>query len=248
MYNIMKNHTMLYNIEEEYNINSNVDMSNKGKEKKDVIETIIKNKTDIYSENVTELKEVIITPNKEKKVIKLHINNYLSVSVLETLTAGAVSNLLCNKLNSSSFFYGCIIAYNMKTQRDILGISTLQVEENNFANPYTAFEMAKIITKKFNSRIGISNTGFSLPFYRNAEYDINNNIIKSKIDVKVPYAHICIYDSLTEYHKIYLINNNDYDIYSNRRSQMADMQVMIAKKSKEIYIEYCNFIKNKTNK
>lgn len=175
--------------------------------------------------------------------IKSYISEYLSVSVAETLTAGSVSNLLCNKPGSSSFFYGGIIAYNMKTQRDILGVDAEYAEKNNFANPYTTYTMAQNIVKKFNSRIGISNTGFSLPFNRNAEFDSDNNMIKCEINVKVPYAYICIYDDLTNYHKIYLIKNDNYDMYAKQKIERSRMQLLVAKKTKKIFIDYCRFIK-----
>ena len=190
--------------------------------------------------NITKLNNI------KKKISDLYISDYLDVSVAETLTAGAVSNLLCNKPGSSSFFNGGIIAYNMEIQKNILGVDADYAEKNNFANPYTTYIMAQNIAKKFKSRIGISNTGFSLPTQRNEELDANNNIVKCRIDVKVPYAYICIYDDLTSYHKIYLLKNEDYDIYSKQKIQRANMQFLVAKKTKEIYIDYCRYI-NKNN-
>lgn len=194
--------------------------------------------------SINDNNNVIKINNTKKKVIELPIPKLLSVSVAETLTAGAVSNLLCNKPGSSSFFNGGVIAYNMKIQKDILGIDDIYAEKNNFANPYTTYAMAQNIAKKFKSRIGISNTGFSLPTYRNEELDYHNNIVKCKIDVHIPYAYICIYDDLTNYHKIYLLKNENYDIYSKQKIQRANMQLLVAKKTKEIYINYCNYINN----
>jgi PncC family amidohydrolase len=163
------------------------------------------------------------------------ISYLLSVSVAESVTAGALSNTLCSEPGSSKFFLGGIVAYNMNTQEKLLGIDAKYAELNNFANPFTTFIMAKNVTKIFNSRIGLSTTGFSLPTFR--EENLEDG--KCGIDVRVPYAYICLYDSKNDSHKIYKIVNDDYQPGGNQRIQRARMQSKIALECKKTFDDYC---------
>lgn len=163
------------------------------------------------------------------------ISFLLPVAVAESVTAGALSNTLCSEPGSSKFFLGGIIAYNMKTQEKLLGVDAVYAEKNNFANPFTTFTMAKNVTELFQSRVGLSTTGFSLPLFRNANLDNG----KCEINVKTPYAFICIYDALYDTHKIYKVTNDEYSDDINQKVQRAKMQAKIAMQSKKIYEEYC---------
>jgi PncC family amidohydrolase len=170
----------------------------------------------------------------EKAKIK-DISYLLSVSVAESVTAGALSNTLCSEPGSSKFFLGGIVAYNMNTQEKLLNVDVKYAELNNFANPFTTFTMAKNVTKIFNSRIGLSTTGFSLPTFREEDLDAG----KCEIDVRVPYAYICLYDSKNDSHKIYKIVNDEYQLSGNQRIQRAQMQSKIALECKKLFDEYC---------
>lgn len=162
-------------------------------------------------------------------------NNLLTVSVAESITAGALSNTLCSEPGSSKFFLGGIIAYNMETQEKILGVDAEYAEKNNFANPFTTYSMAKNVSDMFQSRIGISTTGFSLPTFRPA--DLEKGLCE--INVTTPYAYICLYDSLKETYKIYKITNGEYIANTNDKLQRAQMQVKVALACKKIFEEYC---------
>jgi len=179
----------------------------------------------------------------DSNIIRSELDNFLTVAVAESVTAGAVSNILCSEPGSSKFFYGGIIAYNMISQKTLLDVDENYAERYNFANPYTTYTMAKNVSKKFNSRIGISNTGFSLPTYRSPEFNKDGKLYKCKIDVTIPFAYICIYGNMIDYHKIYFIEYENYCNKKNQKGERALMQVLIAKKTKEIFKNYC--IKNK---
>jgi hypothetical protein len=165
-------------------------------------------------------------------------NNLFTVSVAESITAGALSNTLCSEPGSSKFFLGGIIAYNMDTQEKILGVDAEYAEKNNFANPFTTYSMAKNVSDIFQSRIGISTTGFSLPTFRPA--DLGKGLCE--INVTTPYAYICLYDSLKEIYKIYKITNGEYIANTNDRLQRAQMQVKVALACKKIFEDYCDVI------
>ena len=162
--------------------------------------------------------------------IPLDISYLLSVSVAESVTAGALSNTLCSEPGSSRFFLGGIIAYNRETQQNLLNIKFGQDEIKNFANPFTTFIMAKNVTDIFKSRIGISTTGYSLPLLFKDGVEIG---------VKIPYSCFCLYDAKTGYNKLYKFIHNDYDPNGNQKVQRAQHQSKIAIECKKIFYEYC---------
>ena len=218
--------------------NENIREENIGESKNENIreENIGESKNEnIREENIGESKNENI---REENIGESKVNHFLTVAVAESVTAGAVSNILCSDPGSSTFFYGGIVAYNMISQKNLLDVDEKYAEQNGFANPFTTLTMAKNVSRKFNSRIGISNTGFSLPTYRKEE--CVGDYIKCEINVKIPFAYICIYDSFFDYHKIYLIKYTDYCIDKNQKKQRALMQVLVSKKTKEIFIDYCN--------
>jgi PncC family amidohydrolase len=196
-----------------------------------------------------DLNSIILDPNildptklKNNKKIKpalSDISYLLSVSVAESVTAGALSNTLCSEPGSSKFFLGGIVAYNMETQKTLLKVDAEYAEKYNFANPFTTYTMAKNVTEIFKSRIGLSTTGYSLPLFREENIDSG----KCEINIKTPYAYICIYDSQNDYHKIYKIINNSYLANGNQKIQRAQMQSNIALKCKKIFNEYCKQVK-----
>lgn len=211
-----------------YNIPSNTSVSSLVKE-------------DTKTPNISESESSDCNDSKEfdsvilEKPLANDISYLLSVSVAESVTAGALSNTLCSEPGSSRFFLGGIVAYNMQTQESLLHVDAEYAEQNNFANPFTTFTMAQNVTKIFNSRIGLSTTGFSLPLYRERGLESG----KCEIDVKVPYAYICLYDSKDESHKIYKIINDEYIPGGNQKVQRAQMQSKIALECKYLFHDYC---------
>jgi PncC family amidohydrolase len=165
----------------------------------------------------------------------LSMDRFLTVSVVESVTAGALSNAICSEPGSSRFFLGGIVAYNMETQKKLLDIDDVYAEKNNFANPFTTYEMAKNVTKIFHSRIGLATTGFSLPMYR--EENLEDG--KCEINVKIPYAYVCLYDSEIDYNFTYKIVISEYNDNENKKIQRAQMQSKVALDCKKTFENYC---------
>jgi len=158
-----------------------------------------------------------------------------TVSVAESVTAGALSNSLCAEPGASKYFKGGIIAYSINSKKEILGVDIKYAEKNNFANPFTTFEMAKSVANMFNSRIGMATTGYSLPTSR------DENLEKGEclLDIKVPYAFICLYDSKTGDQ---IINKVVFK-YDNTKSDIinkATMQAKVGLEGRRIYMEFKN--------
>ena len=160
----------------------------------------------------------------------------ITIAVAESVTAGAVSNLLCREPGASKFFKGSVVAYSIQSKKDILGIDMQYAEKNNYANPFTTSEMARSITKMFKSRLGLSTTGYSLPLYRQATDN------ECELDIKNPYAYICLYDNNTNYENILRIDS-EYDPTQSDEKQRALFQVQVAVASKTMYYDYLDKIK-----
>ena len=154
----------------------------------------------------------------------------LTVSVAESVTAGALANSLCSEHGASSYFKGGIVAYSILSKKEILGIDTEYAEANNFANPFTTLEMAKSVAKMFNSRIGIATTGYSLPRFRPANIERN----ECELNITKPYAYITLYDRFTN-QEITVREEFNYSARENDTIQRAMIQSKIALLATSMY-------------
>lgn len=156
----------------------------------------------------------------------------ISVAVAESVTAGALSVSLCSEPGASVYFRGGIVAYSISAKKDILGIDVTYAEKNNFANPFTALEMAKSVSKKLNARIGIATTGYSLPVYRTENAD------QCELNIDVPYAVICLYDAERDYNEVIEIKYNKYSKTSNQRIEKANAQACFTIAATKLFMNY----------
>jgi PncC family amidohydrolase len=156
-----------------------------------------------------------------------------TVAVAESVTAGALANTLCSEPGASKFFKGGVVAYSIQSKKDILGIDIVYSEKNNFANAFTTAEMAKSVAKKFNARIGIATTGYSLPTYR--DEDITKGFCK--LDINHPYAFICLYDSVNNSEIVKRVNFQ-YVPEDNDKFQRASVQTKVALEGKKMYLTH----------
>jgi len=156
-----------------------------------------------------------------------------SVSVAESITAGALCNALCAESGASSFFKGGIVAYSVASKKELLNVDTDYAENNNHANAFTTLEMAKSVASKFKSRYGLATTGYSSPFKREANPEKN----ECALDIQIPYAYICLYDSALN-KEILIKEEYPFDPHSNKEHQRAMVQVKAAMKATDLYFKY----------
>lgn len=156
----------------------------------------------------------------------------LTVSVAESVTAGALANSLCSEPGASEYFRGGIVAYSIASKKDILGIDTVYAEKNNFANPFTTSEMARAVTKMLKSRFGIATTGYSLPKKQAADET------HCELDVKIPYACICLYDSYLNVDISITVHYKKYTPDENQALHKASAQAMFALEAHKLYKDY----------
>lgn len=163
----------------------------------------------------------------------------LSVSVAESVTAGALSNTLCSIPGARNYFMGSMVLYSLQSKYDLLGIDIKYAELYNFANPLTTYEMAVAICKRFKSRIGIATTGYSLPYSR--EEDKSNGLCA--LDIRIPYVMVTLYDSQTNYN---LTRRFDYDFEEvTPKLLRSRVQAKASLDAQKMYLEYCYRIQKK---
>lgn len=181
----------------------------------------------------SDISDSAIIENKSpaESPIEQQVETPITVAVAESVTAGALSNVLCSEPGASNFFKGGIVAYSVSSKKEILGIDIEYAEKHNFANPSTTLEMAVQISKMFNARIGLSTTGYSLPIFR------EENDKQCALDVKDPYAYICLYDAQKNYHKILRVEFT-YDDQQSKQIQRATVQTKVALDGKRLYESY----------
>lgn len=160
-----------------------------------------------------------------------HTGYDITVAVAESVTVGALSSTLCTKEGSSIYFKGGIVAYSISSKKDILGIDTKYAEQNNFANPFTTLEMARSVAKMFKSRFGIATTGYSLPLTREA----NPERGECALDIKNPYAYICLYDSVADNNIIHRVDY-EYSEHESKIIQRATVQAKVALEGKKMFV------------
>lgn len=156
-----------------------------------------------------------------------------TVSVAESVTAGALANTLCAEPGASKYFKGGVITYNIISKKEILGVDTVYAEQNNFANVFTTLEMAKAVCKMFKSRIGMATTGYSLPTSRPENKERNECVL----NIENPYAIICLYDSVEDAHIIKNVTYK-YDESINKKINRASVQTKVALEGRKMYQQY----------
>ena len=87
----------------------------------------------------------------------------LSIATAESCTGGLLSHILTGVSGSSGYFIGGVVAYSNHIKEQFLGVSENTLIGFGAVSEQTAIEMAKGISKKFNTSIGISTTGIAGP-------------------------------------------------------------------------------------
>ena len=157
----------------------------------------------------------------------------MTVAVAESVTAGALSNALCTEPGSSDFFAGGVITYNRKSNKEILDIVPRKEDKYNFANDYTTGEMAAAACRMFKSRIGIATTGYSLPINKKK----NNDRSACPMEITIPYAIICLYDSLLDKY-IFKKISFPYDAKYSKKINRALVQTKVAEAGRKLFQSY----------
>ena len=127
----------------------------------------------IKSELETEVQKVlpiigdrVIATNHEGIEYILHdllIKNNLTLSVAESCTGGALSNLITSVSGASQYFVGSVIPYDYHQKTKILGVNPETIQSKTVVSEEVAQEMTLGLQKLFNTDISLSTTGVAGP-------------------------------------------------------------------------------------
>jgi hypothetical protein len=84
----------------------------------------------------------------------------------------------------------------------------------------------------------MATTGYSLPTFRPE----NKETGECLLDIKVPYAYICLYDALTQHEIIKRIEFTAYSANADNNRQRAQFQAEIAITGRNMYRDYISKI------
>jgi len=87
----------------------------------------------------------------------------LTIATAESCTGGLLSHILTGVSGSSGYFIGGVVAYNNRIKEQVLGVSEATLIGFGAVSEQSALEMAKGISEKFNTSIGLSTTGIAGP-------------------------------------------------------------------------------------
>ncbi|MBQ4031675.1 MAG: CinA family protein [Bacilli bacterium] len=102
----------------------------------------------------------IFTSNDKlyKTITELLIKHNLTISTMESCTAGLIATLLTNTEGASAIMKGAFVTYSNEA-KIIQGVSEECITKNGVYSVETALEMARACKKAYNSNIGIGVTG-----------------------------------------------------------------------------------------
>ncbi len=98
-----------------------------------------------------------------KKIHNFLIENNKTISVCESITAGALSSKLISNPGSSAFFKGSLVVYNDEIKNKLLKIDLEKIKKFSAVSKEISLEMAKSVKKIFDSDYSVSTTGNAGP-------------------------------------------------------------------------------------
>jgi PncC family amidohydrolase len=107
----------------------------------------------------------------------------LTVAVAESLTGGLLCGRLTEVAGASSVVRGGVVTYSTQSKHDVLGVSTVTLEQHGAVSEQTAREMAIAVQQMFASPVGIATTGVAGP-ERQEEKDVGTVFIGIAVDAQ----------------------------------------------------------------
>ena len=94
---------------------------------------------------------------------ELLVRSSLSLSTAESCTGGLVSNSITDNAGSSKYFKGGIVSYANSVKVEQLGVDQQDLQTYGAVSKQVAMQMAKGVSKRLKTDIGISTTGIAGP-------------------------------------------------------------------------------------
>jgi nicotinamide-nucleotide amidase len=138
-------------------------INGEGKTKEEAKESVAELADLIYSKAgkyiIGEGKDLTIS----EAVGKVLIDQNKTIATAESCTGGMIANELTNIAGSSSYVLGGIVSYSNEVKVKQLGVSKQDLDKMGAVSKEVALQMAKGVSEKLGSDIGISTTGIAGP-------------------------------------------------------------------------------------
>lgn len=150
------------------------------------------------------LDEKVVRENYEK-LTKLLIKNNLTITTMESCTAGQVISLITDTEGSSAVTKGAFVTYcnDAKVQQ---GVPSIVIKKYGVYSKETAAEMAKSCRENYNADIGVGITGtFGNTDFNNSDSEIREVYYAISTDdiTRTYYCTVPVQNSRYEY-KLYI--------------------------------------------
>jgi nicotinamide-nucleotide amidase len=87
----------------------------------------------------------------------------LTIAVAESCTGGLISSMITDVPGSSGYFLGSVVAYADETKKKLLGVNRCSLKRYGAVSEHVAAEMARGVSERLSSDIGLSVTGIAGP-------------------------------------------------------------------------------------
>jgi nicotinamide mononucleotide (NMN) deamidase PncC len=125
--------------------------------------------------------------NRGDAAITVSPSTKYTVSVVESVTVGALANLLGGEVGAQEYFVGGMVLYSKQSKQMLIGAEELR---DGHAHPKAVRALAKAISQRFNTRCGIAVCGWSrFACERDGRRDG---------DPEEAFARLALYDSATQ--------------------------------------------------
>lgn len=124
---------------------------------------------------------------------ELLLNQQLTIAVAESLTCGLVQSKIGEISGASGFLEGGITTYNLEQKVKFLCVDEFHAKSVNCVSKTVACEMAKNVSRIFESNIGIGTTGYAEPY--------------PEMSIETPFGFYAIYINLKGAEPPKLISN-----------------------------------------
>lgn len=91
------------------------------------------------------------------------VNRGATVASAESLTGGAVADVLSTAPGASQSFLGGVVSYASEVKVELLGVSQQTVDDHGVVSRQCAAEMAQGVRRLLGSDLGVSTTGVAGP-------------------------------------------------------------------------------------
>ncbi len=96
-------------------------------------------------------------------VLKGGLAEAMTIAVAESCTGGLLSSMITDVPGSSGYFLGAVVAYADETKKKLLGVNPSSLKRYGAVSAHVAAEMARGVSERLSSDIGLSITGIAGP-------------------------------------------------------------------------------------